>query len=253
MLLLDRRALLGGLLAAAAGCGAQEGPLRRRRSASSARLQANPRTGEKKLSARPGLHRLSVQSGRDAMLYVPEAIGDFSQPMPLAVSLHGAGGNADHGIELLRSQADRFGVLLLSPESAGRTWDVILGEFGPDVEFLSAALELTFQMCRVDAARIAISGFSDGASYALTLGLSNGDLFTEVLAFSPGFTAHPSTTGKPRVFVSHGTRDSVLPIDRCSRRLVPALRASGYDVTYREFDGPHTVPTDIADSAVERL
>jgi len=33
----------------------------------------------------------------------------------------------------------------------------------------------------------------------------------------------------------------VLRIDYCSRRLVPRLEALGYQVTYREFDGPHVV------------
>jgi poly(3-hydroxybutyrate) depolymerase len=32
---------------------------------------------------------------------------------------------------------------------------------------------------------------------------------------------------------------------------VPILERAGYDVTYHEFDGPHTVPTDIAREAVE--
>jgi predicted esterase len=31
---------------------------------------------------------------------------------------------------------------------------------------------------------------------------------------------------------------------------VPALRRRGYDVTFREFDGGHTVPPDIAREAL---
>lgn len=57
--------------------------------------------------------------------------------------------------------------------------------------------------------------------------------------------------GAPRVFISHGTGDEVLPIDVCSRRLAPELRRAGYDVTYREFDGPHTVPPGIAREAAD--
>jgi predicted esterase len=55
------------------------------------------------------------------------------------------------------------------------------------------------------------------------------------------------------VFVSHGTVDDVLPIDRTSREIVPALRADGYDVTYREFDGDHGVPPEVAREAVDWL
>jgi predicted esterase len=55
------------------------------------------------------------------------------------------------------------------------------------------------------------------------------------------------------VFVSHGDADDVLPIDRTSRRIVPDLRDDGYDVTYREFTGPHTIPVEIAREAVDWL
>jgi phospholipase/carboxylesterase len=89
---------------------------------------------------------------------------------------------------------------------------------------------------------VALGGFSDGASYALSLGLTNGDLFTHLIAFSPGFMAPGGEVGRPRCYVAHGTRDAVLPIDRCSRRLVPVLERAGYAVRYHEFDGPHTVP-----------
>ena len=50
---------------------------------------------------------------------------------------------------------------------------------------------------------------------------------------------------KPLVFVSHGTRDDVFPIERCSRRVVAQLDREGYEVRYREVDGPHTVPEPV--------
>jgi phospholipase/carboxylesterase len=103
----------------------------------------------------------------------------------------------------------------------------------------------------VDASRLAVGGFSDGASYALSLGVTNGDLFTHVIAFSPGFLAPAGKHGSPALFVSHGTRDRVLPIDVCSRRLVPQARREGYRVEYREFDGGHAVPPEIARGALD--
>ena len=99
---------------------------------------------------------------------------------------------------------------------------------------------------RFDPARVTVGGFSDGASYALSLGLANGDLFPRVLAFSPGFVISATVHGRPRFFVSHGTSDQILPIDECSRVIVPRLRSMGYDVTFREFDGRHEVPQDVA-------
>ena len=63
-----------------------------------------------------------------------------------------------------------------------------------------------------------------------------------MIAFSPGFTTPATRRGKPSVFISHGTRDEVLPIGRTSRRIVPRLERMGYEVRYREFDGGHTAP-----------
>ncbi|HMJ54035.1 MAG TPA: alpha/beta hydrolase-fold protein [Polyangiaceae bacterium] len=118
----------------------------------------------------------------------------------------------------------------------------MIDDFGPDVKFVDNALTHLFARYAIDERHMAISGFSDGASYALTLGLSNGDLFTHILAFSPGFTNPPATCGRPDIYISHGAQDNVLPIGRCSRRIVPALKNAGYPVRYHEFDGPHAVP-----------
>jgi phospholipase/carboxylesterase len=196
----------------------------------------------------PGLHRLGLDGRRDALLYVPASV--VQGAAPLVVMLHGAGGSGNNAFGMMRPLADIHGVLLLAPDSRGRTWDIILGALGPDVDFLDRALAATFERCRVDAERIAIGGFSDGASYALSLGVANGELFTHVLAFSPGFIAPPGQQGTPRIYVSHGTDDAVLPIDHCSRRVVPRLQAAGYDIVYHEFPGPHTVPEQIAHAAM---
>ncbi len=154
---------------------------------------------------------------------------------------------------MLRSLADERGLLLLAPASPGRTWDAIRAGYGPNVEVIYRAMEQAFSAVAVDGERIAVAGFSDGASYALGLGGANGGLFGAVVAFSPGFVLVAPLDGAPRFFVSHGTADDLLPIDRTSRRIVPALRGEGLDVTYREFSGPHTVPPEIAREAVDWL
>jgi phospholipase/carboxylesterase len=197
-----------------------------------------------------GLQRLELGTEREALVYVPPGYRP-DRPAPMVLLLHGAGGNAEHGTGLLRNLADEFGVILLAPASRQATWDAIVGGFGPDVEAIDRALGHVFGRYPVDPERLAVGGFSDGASYALSLGLTNGDLFTHVLAFSPGFMTPGTRRGRPRLFLSHGTHDDVLPIERCSRRLVPPLRRAGHDVTYREFAGPHTVPPAIARQAVE--
>jgi len=213
------------------------------------RLRARPGPPPSHAAVSTGLRPLGLGSTRDGLLYVPAGYGELEKA-PLALTLRGAGGDAPSGISHLLRLADAAGVVLLAPESRGRTWDVLMGGYGPDVEFIDRALEWSFDRLALDTRRLAMTGFSDGASYALSLGLTNGNLFTHLIAFSPGFMAPGDRRGQPPVFVSHGTRDRVLPIEHCSRRIVPQLDRAGYQVHYREFDGPHTVPESIAREAL---
>jgi phospholipase/carboxylesterase len=200
----------------------------------------------------PGHHALGLGHGRDGALLVPHGL-EAGRAVPLVIALHGAGGVTAQMLDLLQPEAERRQVALLVPESRDTTWDVIRGGYGPDVGFIDRALETVFAKVAVDAGRIAIAGFSDGASYALSLGIANGDVFSDIMAFSPGFMAAPDQEGSPRVFISHGRSDEVLPIDRCSRRLAPALERAGYDLEYLEFDGGHVVPTAMIDRAFARF
>jgi phospholipase/carboxylesterase len=199
-----------------------------------------------------GLRALRVDTGRAALLYLPAGYR-VDRPTPLLVMLHGAGGNPRRVLSFVTSLADSVGVMLLAPQSAGITWDVIRGRYGPDVAFIDRTLAHVLAHYAVDTTRLAIGGFSDGATYALSLGITNGDLFTHVIAFSPGFMVPAAQRGAPSLFVSHGTKDQILSIDSCSRRIVRRVRDGGYDVTYREFEGGHTVPPQIAREAFEWL
>jgi phospholipase/carboxylesterase len=216
------------------------------------RLTARPLASDHPRDVTPGIHRLDRGGRRDGLLLVPKSYGP-DRPGPLLVLLHGAGGEGSHLLNHLAGRAEALGFLILSPDSRGRTWDVILGGYGPDVSFIDDALGRVFARYAVNPDRIAVGGFSDGASYALSLGITNGTLFSDVLAFSPGFAAPVEAHGLPQIFVSHGVKDEVLPIERCSRRLVPRLRDAGYDVDYREFPEGHIVPDEMVDAALERF
>ncbi|MEP0947539.1 MULTISPECIES: PHB depolymerase family esterase [Cyanophyceae] len=193
-----------------------------------------------------------MESQRDGFIYVPTGYQP-DNPVPLVLMLHGAGGDAEGALRILAGLADAYGLLLLAVESRGRTWDVILGDYGPDIAVMDRALAQTFSRYAIDPSRVAIAGFSDGASYALSVGITNGDLSTHVVAFSPGFMAPAAQRGEPHIFISHGTQDPVLPIDSCSRRIVPQLQQAHYDTRYREFNGGHTVPADISREAMTWL
>jgi phospholipase/carboxylesterase len=210
-----------------------------------------------RLSARPGASvtrslttgPLGLGAGdRDGVIQMPTSLRDGSAP--LLLFLHGATQNGAAMLRRIGPAADAAGVVVVAPDSRGPSWDAIRGDFGEDVAFLNQVLTFVFARLAVDPAQVALGGFSDGASYALSLGLANGDLFPRVLACSPGFVIQAPPQGRPRVFVSHGRSDQILPIDQCSRVIVPRLQAMRYDVTYREFDGRHELPPAVATEAM---
>jgi phospholipase/carboxylesterase len=204
-----------------------------------------PSTPRRDLAA--GQNPLGLNTDRDGVIYIPKGYNPGA-PMPLVVALHGAGGSGA-GAGFAFNLADEFGYIVLAPDSREWTWDSILQRPGPDTEFIVAAFRSTLERCAVDRRRLAMAGFSDGASHVLSLGIANGDTFGHLLAFSPGLMEPLAARGKPRIFISHGTSDSTMPIDDTSRTFVPRLKTLGYDVTYREFDGRHMLPPDIAHDA----
>jgi phospholipase/carboxylesterase len=218
--------------------------------ASDGHLRARRPKAPPPVPAVTGAQPLGLDSGRDGVLYIPPGL---TGPAPLLVLLHGATGTAAGITRRIDAfaLADELKMVILAPDSRGRTWDAVGGAFGPDIAFLDRALEKVFALAPIDRKRVAIGGFSDGASYAISLGLRNGDLFTHVAAFSPGFFVGDQRIGRPRFYVSHGRRDEILSFDRTNSRIVPALEEAGYIVRFEPFDGPHTVPPAIAREAFQ--
>jgi phospholipase/carboxylesterase len=199
----------------------------------------------------PGQHALKIAEGdRDGLYYIPKGYKS-GVAMPLWVVLHGAGGTAQ-GTQYMFPLADEFGAILVAPDSRDeRTWDGVLLNWGPDVDYIAAAVAKVSGLCSIDRARLTVTGFSDGASYSLSFGISFGDVFSRVISMSPGVMQPMAARGKPKIFISHGTSDQVMPIDETSRRFVPRLKNLGYDVTYREYEGAHRPSPPIVREAFE--
>ena len=236
-------ALGTGVVALSRGLGAQDDR------PPSARLYARPNRRTK--TSIHGKIPLGLDRERDGVIYVPTDAGD--EPLPLLLLFHGASSTGDRQLTRFMPVLETMRLAVLAPDSRSGTWDAIRGNFGADIEFVDRALKRLFEKVTIDPARMAIGGFSDGATYALSVGLSNGDVFRNIFAFSPGFViVNEPWRGRPRVFVSHGTSDQILNIDRTSRQIVPGLTKRGYDVTYREFDGRHEAPPDLVREALTR-
>jgi phospholipase/carboxylesterase len=204
----------------------------------------------------PGLAAGEISLVNGAVAYRPAK--PPTGPLPLFILLHGAGGYPQGFLQKTEPLADRLGVILLAPHSVGRTWDLIENMqaeeqpwHGADAQRLDRSLADLFGRAAVDPSRVILLGFSDGASYALSLGLSNPRLFTGVIALSPGMIA-PLTRidHQQRVFIAHGRSDHVLPFD-ATRDIADALRRSGANVRFRPFDGDHQIDPDSLTEALE--
>lgn len=198
----------------------------------------------------PGRHGLSFAEGREAVLVVPEGL-PVDAPVPLLVMFHGAGGEANRVLPhfVAHARARRF--LLLAPQSMYPTWDIVIGGHGPDLERLDAALSRVAEHFPLDPARLAFAGFSDGGSYALSLGLTNGDVASHVIGLSAGFMNTFTQAGTPKVFLAHGRSDSQLPIETSAHTNARRMLESGYDLTLQPFDGDHVIVPWVVGRAVE--
>ena len=190
-----------------------------------------------------------------AMAYRPASA---TRAAPLLILLHGAGGYPPNFLQAMKPVSERLGVMLLAPRSAARTWDLVRNMQkgddpwrGPDASRLDQTLGDLFPRAAVDPSRVALLGFSDGASYALSLGVSNPKLFTAVIALSPGMFVPPARVDRAqRVFIAHGRSDAVLPF-AAAKDMAGTLRDAGGNVRFRSFDGGHQIDRDSLAEALD--
>ncbi len=199
-----------------------------------------------------GLNALGQSDERDSYLYVPDVLTKNEQgEVPLLVMFHGANGSMEKVRPFLQKHADEKGFLLFLPQSTYPTWDLTVGGNGPDLARLEQALKTITNHFTIDSQHFGFCGFSDGASYSLSIGISNGDLLSHVIVMSGGFMNVYKPNGLPRVFIAHSPEDEQLPIDTSGRKHANMLKTSGYDVIYHEFHGPHVIDPDVVDKAID--
>ena len=188
-----------------------------------------------------GESRLGISDDeRDGTLYVPKKYKP-GVAMPLLMMLHGLNGTGQSARGMF-PLAEEFGVIILAPESRDITWGQSIPGFDDDVRFLGPAYRHVAGILNLDLSHVALGGVSDGAGYALSMGLAYGSTFNHVIVLAGGLMIPFRKQGKPRLFFAHGTADTQMPIDATARKFVPQLKKEGYDVTYHEYDGGHRVP-----------
>jgi phospholipase/carboxylesterase len=188
----------------------------------------------------PGRHFLGIAEERDTVLVVPEGL-EPGVPVPLLVMFHGASGSAEKVLPFFEEHANKRKFLLLVPQSMFVTWDLTIAGNGPDLARLDKALTEVAAHFPIERDHFGFAGFSDGGSYSLSIGVSNGDLLSHVIMLSGGFMNAYQPIGKPLVFIAHSPEDEQLPIDISGLKFAKMLKSAGYDVEYVEFSGRHVI------------
>jgi phospholipase/carboxylesterase len=191
-----------------------------------------------------------------AVLLTPSELEPGRQ-YPLITVLHGAGRQDEMLVKAVRDEPDRRRAFFLVPRSLLPTWDLIASESRPDLDFLEYAYDLIYRRYPIDPARQALLGYSDGASYALSVGMSNAPMFRAIMAWAAGFVALAPDTdldagAKPEILLEYGTHDQIFPFQMVALPMRANLERAGYRVNFRvDQGGKHWPSPDFLSEALD--
>jgi len=145
---------------------------------------------------------------RSYWIYVP-SIYNGSEPVPLVVMLHGAGGNGRSADEMSgwSTVAESEGFITVFPD--GGVWNIYdwNGTGRDDVGFLLAVIGKVEEDYAIDSSRVYLTGHSMGAGMTITFALQHADVLAAIapasgpwLVSNRSFNVDPSTV--PRLNVS---------------------------------------------------
>jgi predicted peptidase len=191
-------------------------------------------------------------------IYVPAEWNKLTK-WPVILFLHGAGERGDDGLfptaiglgNAIRRFRKPFPAVAVFPQClAGRSWTQ------PEVgELALAALDVTIKEFSGDPQRVYLTGLSMGGYGTWSLASRHPGKFAALAPVCPGVRPIPSLPeivpinnaadpyseiaekiGKTPVWIFHGAADTtVLPDD--SRRMAEAIKATGGNVRYTEYEG----------------
>jgi polyhydroxybutyrate depolymerase len=130
----------------------------------------------------------------------------------LIVIVPGGEGDPDDRLGL-RAAARRAGIATLYPEKEGTFWSLNDEQGRDDVAAVSSLIDSTLERGCVDQSRIAITGVSNGAGFAMRLACEQADRFAAVAAVAVGLKAlDPCPPQARESFLEiHGSADQVVP------------------------------------------
>jgi phospholipase/carboxylesterase len=181
-------------------------------------------------------------------LIVPPPDHDPALPVPLVIALHGFGGEAKGFPMWWQGATARVGAILVAPQAVqphpngGWAWE---GAWQTD-EIVELTLSHVQEQFAVDAEKIVLTGFSQGGSMAMAVGVLHPERFAGVVPMAGAFNEArdapppPPSSGAPRYYFMVGANDQ-----NRNQALVAAraFEDAGYDVELQVYPKVgHTFP-----------
>lgn len=200
------------------------------------------------------------------------------RPAPLVVVLHGGGGNAANAIQMtgMSRLAAREGFVAVYPNgTAGRdrgqllTWNAghccasAMTARVDDVGFIARVIETLVQSRRVDAARVYVTGMSNGAMMAHRVARERSSLVAGIApVVGAVFGDEPPPAGPVRAFIVVGADDQTVPAEggplqlrallgrqsAADHDVAPALAQASYWARHNGCGEPRPSSSTTADS-----
>jgi predicted peptidase len=193
-------------------------------------------------------------------VYIPASLKQTPQPqkVPVIVFLHGIGQRGEGGYVpaqggagmMVRSYMERMPAVVVMPQCRkGRYWhDAEMSEM------VLATLNQTVEEFGGDPQRLYLIGVSMGGYGAWHMASEYPDKFAAIVPICGGsplrsgdrFKQIARKVGRTPVWVFHGSADRIVPVSE-SRQMVEALKATGGNVRYSEYEGVgHNVWLNVA-------
>lgn len=203
-----------------------------------------------------------VQTRRIGGWVVKQRDPEGEGPHPVMVMIHGWTGDEDSMWIFASRLPDN--ALLIAPRglheaefagNRGYSWEPRTGERWSSVEDFKPAIEKLLDLLTTenfpggDFSNLHLVGFSQGAALSYATGLLHPDKVISIAGLS-GFLptdAEAYASGMPlahkKVFITHGTRDHIVPVEK-ARRAAEVLEEAGAKVVYCEHDTGHKLNAD---------
>jgi polyhydroxybutyrate depolymerase len=156
---------------------------------------------------------------RDYRLFTPGHLAGRSHPLLVAIhQLHGSAAAFERRTRL-DAGAEQRGVVVVYPDGIGHSWNAgtccqpAAAQSVDDVGFVSAVIADVSRRVRIDAHRVAVTGFSNGAMMSYRMVCERADLVHVAIAVAGDLVIPTCTPSRPVSMLHvHGARDGIVAI-----------------------------------------